>query len=71
MATPYRKGQVLHSVFAAASTKAELLITSANDQVALDSGTIKIVITPSKTAKKPKTLGPNEYYVDEYFYPVA
>lgn len=55
----------------AKATKAELSFTSANDQVALDKGTIKVVITPSKTAKKPKNIAPNEFYVDEYFYPVA
>lgn len=67
---PVFTNELIHSHFAK-STNAELLITSANDQIALESGTIKIVITPSKTAKKPKTLGPNEYYIDEYFYPVA
>lgn len=55
----------------AKSTKAELSFTSANDQIALDKGTIKVVITPSKTARKPKSTAPNEFYVDEYFYPVA
>lgn len=53
------------------STTAEIEFTNeANQHLASDADDLSITIVSSKTAKKPKNIAANEYYVDEYFYPV-
>jgi glycosyltransferase involved in cell wall biosynthesis len=54
------------------ATKAEIKFTTEIDgKPSSEDGALIITIVSSKAGKKPKTTAANEFYVDEYFYPVT
>jgi hypothetical protein len=46
-------------------------ITIAEEKTAGDPNILSITIVSSKAVIKPKAVTANEFYVDEYFYPVT
>lgn len=54
------------------ATRAEIkFVTENNGTPASEDGALIITIVSSKASKKPKTTAANEFYVDEYFYPIT
>jgi hypothetical protein len=54
------------------ATKAEIkFVTEIDGKPTSEDGALSITIVSSKVSKKPKVTAANEFYVDEYFYPIA
>jgi glycosyltransferase involved in cell wall biosynthesis len=54
------------------ATKAEIkFVEDVGREPTCEAGTLSITLVSSKITKKPKATAANEFYVDEYFYPVT